>query len=352
MFIDLAVKPKKGAGLVITSSLDPAVEIRDLVNGYQVSQAIHVAAMLGIADLLAGGRRTNEELADATATHPPTLYRLLRALASVEILRELEGHTFELAPLGEYLRSDVPNSIVGWAKLIGRPYYWQPWSALLHSVRTGQNAFQHVHGTDVWTYRSTRPEENAIFDQAMTSLSRRAHAALLAAYDFGAFQTLVDVGGGNGTLLSLILAAYPDLQGVLFDQPHVVSAAPALLAQAGVADRCQVVAGSFFASVPAGGDAYLLRAIIHDWEDGESAQILASVRRAITDGGTLLLIERIVAPPNEGRDTKFSDLNMLVEPGGRERTQDEFAHLLATAGFRLVRVVEAGISAVIEAVPV
>lgn len=331
---------------------DPTHAVRRLIEGYQISQAIHAAALLGIADLLADGSRANEELAAATGTHAPTLYRLLRALASVEVLRELDDRRFELTALGECLRSDVPNSLASWAAFVGRPYYWQAWAGLLHSVHTGENAFRHINGMDVWTYRSNHPEENAIFNRAMIALSRRSFAELLATYDFGRFQTLVDVGGGNGALLAAILAAHPTVQAILFDQPHVVPAAPALLAQAGVAGRCQVVAGDFFTEVPSGADAYVLRVIIHDWEDEESISILRTVRSAIRADGLLLLIEQVIGPPNEGREAKFSDLNMLVSPGGRERTQEEFVALLAAANFRLVRVVEAGAYAVIEAVPV
>ena len=328
---------------------DPATTIRRMVEGYQVSQAIHVAATLGIADLLADASRTSDELAAATGTHPPTLYRLLRALASVEVLHELDGRRFELTPLGQPLRSDVPDSIAGWAAFIGRPYYWQAWPGLLHSVRTGENAFRHVHGTDVWTYRSTRPDESAVFDRAMTSLSRRSNAALLAAYDFGRFRTIVDVGGGNGALLAAVLAAHPDVQGVLFDQPHVVSGAASLLERAGVANRCRTVGGNFFESVPEGADAYVLRAVIHDWDDDASIRILTVVRHALAKDGRVLIVERVIAPANEGRDAKFSDLNMLVGPGGRERTREEFAALLESSGLRLERVLDAGSFSVVEA---
>ncbi len=328
---------------------DPANVIRRMVEGYQLSQAIHVAATLGIADLLAGSSRTSEELAAETHSHPPTLYRLMRALASVEILRELDGHRFELTPLGERLRSDVPDSIAGWAAFIGRPYYWQAWAGLLHSVRTGENAFTQVHGTDVWNYRSSRPEESVVFDRAMSSLSRRSNAALLAAYDFGRFHTVVDVGGGNGALLAAVLAAHPGLQGVLFDQPHVVTGAAALLERAGVAGRCRTVGGSFFESVPEGADAYVLRAVLHDWDDASCERILRTVGRALAAGGRVLVVERVIEPPNQGRDAKFSDLNMLVGPGGRERTREEFAALLASSGLRLERVWGASLYAVVEA---
>jgi len=334
------------------SDQDLATRIKELVEGYQVSQAIHVAVTLGIADLLAGTSRRSDELAEVTKTHPPTLYRLLRALASLEILRELEDRRFELTPLGELLRSDVPNSIAGWAAFIGRPYYWQAWTGLLHAVQTGENAFRFIHNSDPWTYRSSRPEESEIFDRAMTALSRRSTAALLAAYDFSRFHRIMDVGGGNGALLAAILVKHPYLEGILFDQPHVVVNAPALLERAGVADRCRIVDGSFFEAVPGGADGYLLRSVIHDWEDEEAIKILEVIRRAIPADGTLLLIERVIAPPNQGRDAKLSDLNMLVGPGGRERTREEFALLLSGAHFQLNHLVIAGFFSVLEASPV
>lgn len=333
------------------SQVDHIAKIRHLVEGYQVSQAISVAAALGIADLLAETSCTIDELALATGTHAPTLYRLLRALASIDVLRELGCQRFELAPLGELLRTDVPDSIAAWAVFSGRPGNWLAWSGLLDSVRTGENAFQSVHNTDVWTYRANHSDESAIFDGAMSSLSRRSNAALLAAFDFGRFRTIIDVGGGNGVVLEAILTAHPNLQGVLFDQPHVVSSATVLFDQAAVADRCKVVGGNFFESVPQGGHAYLLSAVIHDWEDEAALRILTVVRRAMAGDATLLLVERLVAPANTGRDVKFADLHMLVSPGGRERTQEEFATLLAASGFRLAQVHGAGAYAVIEAVP-
>ena len=325
--------------------------MRRLVDGYQVSQALHVVATLGIADLLADATRTSDELAASTDAHATTLYRLLRALATVDVLVELDGRRFQLTALGEHLRSDVPDSIAGWAAYIGRSSYWQAWAGLLHSVRTGENAFQHLHGNDVWTYRSTRPEESELFDRAMTSNSRRFNTELLAAYDFGRFGTIVDVGGGNGAFIAAILAANTNLKGFLFDQTQVVSAAHALLVKAGVSDRCQVVGGSFFESVPAGADAYVLRAVIHDWDDDKSIQILNVVRHSMPARGFVLLVERVIAPPNEGRDAKFSDLNMLVAPGGRERTTEEFAALLEASGLQLNRIVEAGALCIVEARP-
>lgn len=314
----------------------PSLALRRLVNGYQVTQAIHVAAVLGIADLLAAGPRTSDDLAAATGAHPDALYRLLRALTGVGVFREEEDRHFALTDLGACLRSDAPEPVGGWAAFVAEPYQWQAWGALLHSVRTGENAFRHVHGVDSWTFRARHPELSASFDRAMSDLSRQVSTAILAAYDFGRFARLVDVGGGSGAFLAAILAKHPALRGVLFDQPHVVAGAAPVLAAAGVAERCAVVGGSFFDEVPAGGDAYVLKAILHDWEDEPCVQILRTCRRAMAEGTALLVIERELGQPNQAPDAKFSDLNMLVGPMGRERTPAEYTALLAAAGFRCV----------------
>ena len=313
----------------------PGATLGRLIVGFQVSQAIHVAATLGVADLLADGPRTSDELADATNAHAGSLYRLLRALASVGVFHEDDGRRFALTPTGELLRSNVPGALRGWAMHVGRPYFQEAWSHLDHSIRTGDNAFQHAHGTDVWTYRAEHPDESAIFDQGMESLTGASNRALLDAYEFGRFGRVVDVGGGNGALLAALLDEVPTMQGILLDQPHVVANAAAVMERAGVADRCEIVGGSFFDEVPTGGDAYTLKSIIHDFEDERAVAILRTCRRAMAAGATLLLIERIVGPPNEDPRTKFSDLNMLVAPAGKERTLEEWEALLTEAGFRL-----------------
>jgi hypothetical protein len=303
-----------------------------------------VAATLGLADLLADGSRTADELAAATESDPDALYRLLRALASVEILHEEDGRLFSLAELGEDLRSTSPSSIAGWATFVGQPSHWQAWGDLLHSVRTGENAFRHVHGMDVWAYRSEHTEESAAFDHAMADLSRRMNAAVVETYDFARFRTIVDVGGGRGALLSGLLEAYRDMQGILFDQPHVV-------AGAGEVERMRVIPGSFFESVPEEGDAYVLKWIIHDWENEEAIAILRTCRRAMRPDAVLLLIERLLGEANAEPGAKFSDLNMLVSAGGRERTTDDYAELFAAARLRLNGVSGGNPVAVIEAVP-
>ena len=328
-----------------------AEELLRIVNGYQLSQAIHAAAELGIADLLAEGPRASEELAAITETHAPSLYRLLRALAAFGVLREEPERRFALTRLGDPLRRDAPDSVHGWAAFIGRPYFWQVWGNLLHSVRTGETGYAHAFGTDAWSYRAAHPEESAIFDAAMTSNSRRSAEAVVDAYDFSRFGCIVDVGGGRGALLARVLQAAPGARGILFDQAHVVSGAAATLEAAGVAERCEVAGGSFFEMAPDGGDAYMMRSILHDWDDADCLRILRTVAGAMRDGAMLLVIEQLVAPANEGPETKLSDLNMLVSPGGRERTREEFATLFERAGLRLERVVPtAGTHSIIEGV--
>jgi hypothetical protein len=331
----------------------PSTALRTLVNGFQLTQAISVAATLGIADLLAAGPQSSDDLAAATEAHPGSLYRLLSALASAGVLVEEEGRLFALTPLGEQLRSGAPEPVGSWAAHVGRPYFWQAWANLLHTVRTGESAFRAVHGVDAWEYRNEHPREGEIFDRAMTDMARIAIRAVLEVHDFARYGTVVDVGGGHGALLAAVLTRHPDMRGVLFDQPHVVAGAGPVLEEAGVAGRCHVAGGSFFDSVPDGGDAYVLKSILHDWDDAEATTILRNCRRAIGDEGSLLVIERDLGPANEDPEAKLSDLNMLVVLGGRERRIDEYGVLFETAGFRLVDAVPtaAGLS-VIEGAPV
>jgi hypothetical protein len=301
-----------------------------------VSQAIYVVTTLGIPDLLAGGARSAEELAAATDSDGRALYRVLRALAAAGVLHEDENRLFTLTELGGRLRADAPGSLAPWAALNGRPYLWQAWGELMHSVRTGENAFAHLHGADVWEYRAEHPEEGAIFDRAMTGNTRRSTQAVVDAYDFGQFDTIVDVGGGQGVMLASILQAHPNVRGVLFDQPHVVATAGEVLRASGVADRVRVESGDFFAAVPAGGDAYVLRFVIHDWPDRECVRILTNIRAGLPRSGKVLLVENLVPPPNEGLDVKLLDLQMLVAPGGQERTLEEYERLFAESGLQLV----------------
>jgi hypothetical protein len=331
---------------------DFSADLSELLMGFRVSQAIHVAATLGLADLLAFGPKNIGELAEATDTHPPALYRLMRALASAGIFREDDHRRFELTPVGELLRSDVAGTHAPMAQLVGRPNYWQAWGDLLHAVRSGETAFNHMHGAGVWEYRASRAQEGEVFDRAMSARTEQLADAVLQACDFRRFAHIVDVGGGDGTLLAKILAAHPRIRGTLFDQPQTIARAESSLASLGLSTRCQAVGGNFFVSVPEGGDAYLLKWILHDWDDAAAVDILRACRRATKRGCRLLVFERLIGLPNTASEEKFADLNMLVMNGGRERTRDEIAALFDESGFRLVAVTPTSTPLfVIEGVP-
>jgi hypothetical protein len=310
-----------------------------LIHGFRVSQAVYVIVALGIPDLLGDSSLNYRDLAQRTETHPHALFRILRALAAAGVLCEDERGTFSLTRVGKYLCSEVPGSRAAWVRNVLRPSIWRAWEHLAHTVRTGETAFAHVHGEDVWAFRARSPEDSAAFDLAMREGSLRVAAGLLSSYDFTRFRHVVDVGGGDGTLLAGLLAACPETSGTLLDQPHVVAAAPDVLRRAGVGGRCNIVAGSFFETIPAGADAYVLKFILHDWNDDRCVEILANCRRAMADHSRLLIIERLLAPPNEGLEGKLSDINMMVNVGGRERTRTEFSDVLRRARLDLYRVV-------------
>jgi hypothetical protein len=313
-----------------------------MTNSFQMSQAIHVAATLGIADLLAEGPRTADELAEATGTHAPTLYRLLRALASVGVFAETADAVFVMTPPAEHLRTDVRGSVRDWAIYIGREYYWSSWGRLLGSVETGEPAFPALYGSNVWEYRAVRPEEDTLFNAAMKGLSAGVVRAAARSYDFSKAGVLVDVGGGDGTFLAVILAANPGLRGILLDQPHVVASAGPVLERAGVESRCEIIGGSFFDVMPEGADAYLLKSVVHDWDDPTAMDLLRICRGAMAATGRVLVVEPIIRQGNEPDRARFSDLNMLVMLGGRERTEEDFRELYAGAGLRLTNIIDTG----------
>lgn len=311
--------------------------LQDVVYGFMPAQVLHVGVRLGIADALAAGPKTLTELAAATGTHAPSLRRLLHGLACLDVLTETE-HGFELAPTGQQLRADVPNSIRAAVLLFCSEAMWRSWSALEHSVRTGGIAWDHVHGTSVFDHMREHAAEAATFNAAMADRTRAVAPRVVASYDFSRFTRLVDVGGGNGQLLAVILAGAPALRGVVFDQPAGVAQAWDILAAAGVADRCEVVAGDFFTGVPAGGDAYLLKSVIHNWDDEKAAVILRNCREAMARNATLLLVERVMPARVDSAVVArvvWSDVNMLVNTVGRERTEEEYRTVLAAGGFEL-----------------
>ena len=328
-----------------------------LVTGYPAAQAVHVAAQLGLADLLADGPRHVEELAAATGTHPPSLARLLRMLAALGIVAEEADGRISLTELGAPLRAGVPRSVRDRVLFLAGDWNWRTWGELLHSVRTGEPAFDRIFGMSNFDYWEHNAEAGAIHDASFTAMAQFTTAPLVAAYDFGRFGTVADIGGSEGPLLAAILQANPGVRGVLFDLPHVVAGASPVLAAAGVADRCTVVGGDFFASIPAGADAYLLKYIIHDWDDARATAILRQCRAAMAPGATLLLIEQVLperlAAGAAAVPAARLDLQMLVlTPGGRERTESAFRHLLGEAGFELRRVIATRSPfRVLEAVP-
>jgi hypothetical protein len=338
-----------------STSPEPSPEFAQIVGtvrAFQRSRALTVAAELGVADLLRDGPRPVDDLADATGTHAASLYRLLRALASIGVFAEDEQRRFSLTEVGEYLRTDHPLSVDPLARFFGGDYEWRAWGELGHSVRTGQNAAVRALGVDVWEHRRRHPEDSAAFDASMRTLSRAQIGPLLAAHDFGQYAHVVDVGGGTGALLAGVLRQHQMMRGTLFDLPHVVADAESVLQAAGVANRVTVVAGDFFTEVPAGADAYLLRRILHDWHDADCLRILQGIRRAVTARSRLLIVDAVVGPPNEDPQSKFLDLMMLVSAGGRERTESEWRALLAEGGFNLERTTPAApTSHVIEGVP-
>jgi O-methyltransferase domain/Dimerisation domain len=336
---------------LMSDTSPPGHALLQLTFGYWVSQAIYVVAKLGVADLLREGPKSGEELAMATGTHAPSLSRVMRALASIGVFAEVEGGRFRLTPLAEGLRTGVPDSVRALAIMLGEESY-RAWSELLYSVKTGQPAFDRVYGVRRFEYFGEHPDAAEVFNEAMTALFGRVHTAVVKAYDFSGFDTIVDVGGGNGSLIILLLRANPRATGVLFETPAVVEDARRRIEAAGLAARCATVAGDIFESVPEGADAYVLAHVIQSFDDDRSVAILRTCHRAMAGRPKLLLVEPVISPGNEASFAKLLDLQMLVVTGGRQRTEAEYRALLGSAGFRPTGVIptESGES-VVEAVP-
>src|SRR5262245_8827001 len=321
------------------SAAPPQFVMLQMITGFWVSRAIYVAAKLRLADLVKDSPKTADELARLTGTHSPSLYRALRALASVGVFTEDGQGRFAQTPLSETLRSDTPGSLRALAIVELGQEHFPAWGNLMHSVMTGEIAFDNLFKQSAWEYYAGNPEDASNFNESMRGLTEMVNMAVLDSYDFSGADNLVDVAGGTGGLISAILAAHPRMRGVLFDLPHVIAEAGPLLDAAGVRDRCEISTGDFFRSVPEGGDAYVMKWIIHDWDDEKSTAILKNINRAMNKKGKLLLIEMVVLEGNQPDLSKFLDLNMLVMTGGRERTEAEFKSLLAASGFELTRVI-------------
>jgi hypothetical protein len=306
---------------------------------YWVSRLVYLAAELGLADHLASGPLSADDLASRTQTHAPALYRVLRSLASVGLFTEDTTRRFALTPLGAALKTGAPGSArASILTLAGEPVS-AAWQGLGYSVRTGKPAFDHAHGKPIFAWLAEHPKDAALFGETMVGFHGAEPAAVAAAYDFSGLRTIVDVGGGTGNLLTTLLARYPQPRGVLFDLPHVQEEAVALINSRGLKDRIQVQAGDFFTTVPAGGDAYVLSHVIHDWSEDQCRTILGHCRRAMKADSRLLLIEMVVPPGNAPHPGKILDIMMLVGPGGEERTGEDYRTLLASAGFRLERII-------------
>ena len=311
--------------------------LRHLIMGFRSTQLIHVAAKLGLADRLKAGPQTAQALAEAVGAEPRALYRVLRALASLGIFAESSGGGFTLTPLAELLRSDVDGSLRSLAALYGEEWLWDAYGRTLHSVLTGAPAFERTHGTAFFEYLDHHATAAALFHDAMTGYSAQEAEAILAGYDFSRVTNVVDVGGGHGALLARLLRAHRGLSGVVLDLPASAPGARRLLAEAGVAGRGAFAAGDFFDAIPRGGDVYLLKSVIHNWDDEAAVRILRRCREAMAEDARLLVIERVIPAGNEAAEAKLFDINMLVVIGGRERTEEEYRALFHSARFRLTQ---------------
>ncbi|HEY8227865.1 MAG TPA: methyltransferase [Pyrinomonadaceae bacterium] len=333
--------------------LTPQETMFQIILNFWMSRAVYIIAKLGIPDLLKDGPKTTNELAAATTTHAPSLYRVLRALASVGVLKTADDGKFELTPMSEMLVTDAPGSL-RWFMVseLGEEHY-PAWGNLMHSVKTGEIAFDNFFEMNVWEYFAKNPEKGALFNDSMSGITAATNEAITSAYDFSGFRTLVDIGGGHGGLMTGILKKNPNLKGVVFDAPEVISGTREKIATAGLSDRCEIVSGDFFQSVPSGGDAYILKWIIHDWDDEKSIRILRNCRQHMSADSRLIVVDAVVPETDELDFSKFFDLNMLVMTGGKERTEAEFRQLLQSAAFKLLRVIPTELpTSLVEAQPI
>lgn len=316
---------------------DPSlVEMRRLIAGFSVTMAIATVADLKIADHLSDGPKTSSDLARLSGVDEHFLRRVLRYLASEGVFAEQDGDVFALTAESQWLRSDVPGSLRPRAVFAGSALNWKAWGSLPASLRTGMSAVQVAFGQSLFDYVKSQPDAAATFNTFMAEQTAASVAALLDAYSFAGVREVIDVGGGRGALIAGVLRAHTQLRGILFDTAEVVATAAPLLDRAGVTDRCKVISGDFFAAVPAGADLYVLKFILHDWPDADCIRILKNCRQAMATGGRVLIVEHAVQKESGPDFAKFMDLNMLVlSPGGRERTRQEFTQLLAAAGLQL-----------------
>jgi hypothetical protein len=328
----------------------PQAQLMQMAMGFMISDLLGTAVKLKLADYLADGPKTAEELAGPTGTHAPSLYRLLRTLSANGLFAEDGERRFALTALSEPLRTGVPGSVMTSVKMITGDYFQRPFGSLMYSVQTGKTSFEKEFGANIFEYLSTRPEDGSMFSDLMVGFHGPETAAVANAYDFSGVGTIADVGGATGNMLTTILAKYPEATGLIYDLPHNAADALALVGSRGMSDRVKFEAGNFFESVPAGHDAYLMSHIIHDWSEEQCLTILGNCRRAMGPKSRLLIVEFVLPPGNVFHPGKMTDMIMLTVPGGEERTEQQYRELLAKAGFRLERVVPtASAASVVEA---
>lgn len=336
----------------VETGLPAHVQLIQMFAAAWVASGLYAAAKLGLADHLADRPRSALELAPVTGTHAPTLHRFLRTLAGFGILTEGDGQRFALTPLGEALKTGAPGAARSTLIAFGGPAFWRSWEEILYSLETGKPGFDKIWGMPVFDYLAQHPDEASHFSEAMVGFHGSEPPTVAEAYDFSVIQTVVDVGGATGNMLAALLSRHRGLRGVLFDLPHVVRDAPALLKARGVEGRVTIETGSFFERVPAGGDAYLLSHIIHDWSEAQCLTILNHCREAMRPDGRLLIVETVLPEGDVPHQGKLQDLVMMVLPGGQERTEAEYATLLGKAGFRLNRVVPtSSVVSIVEGIP-
>jgi O-methyltransferase domain/Dimerisation domain len=322
-----------------TDTAPPHAQLVQMAMAFWTSRTIYVAAKLSIADHLAAGPKSADELAGPTGTHAPSLYRVMRTLASLSILTEDTAHRFSLTPLGEALQTGAPGSARATILTLAGDWAWRGWEHMLYSVETGKSGFEKSLGMPMFDWLAKHPQDASLFSETMIGVHGAEPAAVSAAYDFSGFTTIVDVGGATGNLLTTILGSYPGTRGILFDLAHVIRDAPALIQGRGLEERVAIEGGSFFETVPSGGDAYLLSHIIHDWSEEQCLVILGNCRRAMNPSGRILVVEMVLPDGDTPHPGKIIDMGMLVAPGGQERTEEEYGTLLSKAGLRLTRVV-------------
>jgi ubiquinone/menaquinone biosynthesis C-methylase UbiE len=309
-----------------------------MMQGYFLTQVVHVFATLGIADFLADDPKTSEALARLTATDHDTLCRLLRTAVGFGLLEERRPDSFTLLPLGALLRSGAPGSLRDYIIAMVGPSFWLPWGQLEHAIRHGKEAFTDVFGMNIWDYYAQHLNEARHFANAMGNISAVVADAVVAQYNASTYRKIVDVGGSHGTLLAALLQANPAARGMLFDRPNVIAEARQAIHALGLNERVELVEGDFFEEVPAGADLYLLKWILHDWDDTQCLAILRNIHRVAASDSKLLIVERLLPSAPEPSPVHLMDLHMLVVAGGRERSREEFEKLLSSAGYRLERV--------------